>query len=572
MLISSNQQQVINWLQDDNNLNDAVVNSVAGSGKSTLIKLAADAISSTNIRTEDCLILVFNKKNKIALVEKLDPCWRYSISTVHSAGYKVLRRYLGVKGLNLVEQKYRHLAKTLDWFNGSNPKQARIVSLNDFLKLAEFIRLTLCPLNAEAVSKIIRHYGLNISLSQLEKIILEIRRLFDIGISSAANEAKIDHTDMLWLPLVWQVNQTPGFKFAQRVMVDEAQDMSKLQLEFVLSLTHQKAKMLFVGDRAQSINGFCGADTESFQNIQVRLQAQEFVLPTCYRCPKTHIGLINKLYPEIPITPRDNAQPGTIEVISESSLWDESLDCRIRPGDLVIARCSNVLVDLHLKLITKNIPSNLVGSHLKQELINLVEDISEQTGFKYQEFIGFAQSYLKSRQNLCEQNKTDPVIILQLEDKIKAVKAVYYHFKSESLSKLTSSITKLFGTEEEETVILSTVHRAKGMEAKRVYIAEPVALPLLWENQKLWQKQQEQNLLYVALSRSTDALFLIGNAFWYENKVGSTTKPESDAVAIESSNIAEIVRSASSEELERYLKTIELEQGRRVSQEFKGLV
>jgi superfamily I DNA/RNA helicase len=73
---------------------------------------------------------------------------------------------------------------------------------------------------------------------------------------AAASEARIDHTDMLWLPIVWQVNQMPGFKFAQRVMVDEAQDMSCLQLEFVLSLAHEKAKMLFVGDPAQSIKAY----------------------------------------------------------------------------------------------------------------------------------------------------------------------------------------------------------------------------------------------------------------------------------------------------------------------------
>ena len=156
---SIHQRQVIDWLQADSNFSDAVVNSVAGSGKSTLLKLAADAISESNVNIRDCLVLVFNKKNKTALVKKLDPRWQYSISTVHSAGYRVLKKYLGVRHLEVEESKYRYLAKTLDWFNGSEPKQAKAVSLSNFLKLFEFVRLTLSPLTPQALSELIEQIG-----------------------------------------------------------------------------------------------------------------------------------------------------------------------------------------------------------------------------------------------------------------------------------------------------------------------------------------------------------------------------------------------------------------------------
>ena len=245
---SIHQRKVIDWLQADSNFSDAVVNSVAGSGKSTLLKLAADAISTSNVDIRDCLVLVFNKKNKTALVEKLDSRWQYSISTVHSAGYRVLKKYLGVRRLEVEEGKYRHLAKTLDWFNGSDSKQAKVVSLSSFLKLFEFVRLTLSPLTPQALSELIEHYALDINKQHLAEISQRIDYLFRVGMDSAASDARIDHTDMLWLPVVWQINQVPGFKYAQRVMVDEAQDMSRLQLEFVLSLAHSQAKMLFVGD------------------------------------------------------------------------------------------------------------------------------------------------------------------------------------------------------------------------------------------------------------------------------------------------------------------------------------
>ena len=570
---SPHQKQVIDWLQADYNLSDAVVNSVAGSGKSTLLKLAADAISESNVNIRDCLVLVFNKKNKTALVKKLDPRWQYSISTVHSAGYRVLKRYLGVRRLEVEESKYRYLAKTLDWFNGSEPKQAKAVSLSNFLKLFEFVRLTLSPLTPQALSELIEHYALDINKQHLAEISQRIEYLFKVGMDSAASEARIDHTDMLWLPVVWQINQSPGFKYAQRVMVDEAQDMSRLQLEFVLSLAHERAKMLFVGDPAQSINGFCGADTDSFSNIQTRLQAKEFTLPVCYRCPKTHIELINKLCPEIPIEPRENAPTGSIKVIQEWDLWDETKNSQIKPGDLVIARCSSSLIDLHLKMIVRGIPCNLVGSSLQQDLLNLLEDIAEQTGFEYQKFAEFSQSYLKFKQSIYQENDNGAILLLQLKDQIKAIEAIYNHFQSRSLAELASSIKQLFGSEDNEAVLLSTVHRAKGMESERVYIAEPLTLPLIWENQKQWQEQQEQNLLYVALSRSTKNLFLIGDAFWFDgnrsqkSNLGSTDRTTTN---LKSDSIEERIVAANDEELEHYAKLIRLEQGKRVELNFKS--
>ena len=572
---SIHQKQVIDWLQVDSNISDAVVNSVAGSGKSTLLKLAADAISSSNVDIRDCLVLVFNKKNKTALVKKLDSRWQYSISTVHSAGYRVLKNYLRVRRLEVEESKYRHLAKTLDWFNGSEPQQAKVVSLSNFLKLFEFVRLTLSLLTHEALSGLIEHYALDINKQHLAEISQRIEYLFKVGMDSAATEARIDHTDMLWLPVVWQVNQSPGFKFAQRVMVDEAQDMSRLQLEFVLSLAHERAKMLFVGDPAQSINGFCGADTDSFSNIQTRLQAKEFTLPVCYRCPKTHIELINKLCPEIPIEPKENASTGSIKVISEWDLWSETKNSRIKPGDLVVARCSSSLIELHLKMIVRGIPCNLVGSSLQQDLLHLLEDIAEQTGFNYQKFAEFSQSYLKFKQSIYQENDNGAILLLQLKDQIKAVEAIYNHFQSRSLAELASSIKQLFGSEDDEAVLLSTIHRAKGMESERVYIAEPLTLPLIWESQKQWQSQQEQNLLYVALSRSTRDLFLIGDAFWFDGNRpshGNLVLTDKTIANSDGDSVEEMIFKASNGELEHYAKLIRLEQGKRVELNLRSLL
>ncbi|MGL6341219.1 MAG: UvrD-helicase domain-containing protein, partial [Waterburya sp.] len=486
--------------------------------------------------------------------------------------YKMLRRYLGVQRLEVNEHKYRILAKNLNWFNGTKPNEAKVVSLSNFLKLADFVRQTLSDTSYDALLWLVNHYALDIQTRYLIEIGEQLQYLFRMG-SDWAAEAVIDHTDMLWLPIHWQINRSPGFKHFQRVMVDEAQDLSKLQLEFVLSLTTIQGKMLFVGDPAQSINGFCGADTDSFANIKQRLKAEEFILPICYRCPVSHIELINQLYPEIPIKQRENAPPGKIEVIAESALWQPESEARVRPKDLIIARCSSTLVDLNLKLITRGIACNLVGSTLKQSLLELLEDIASQPDFCYQEFLRCSQAYLEFKRSLYEANDNGSILLMQLQDKIKALKAIYQHFgQCQSLEELVVNIERLFGSEDNEAVLLSTIHRAKGMEAARVFIAEPLSLPLIWDNQKPWQEQQEHNLLYVALSRSTQDLFLIGDALWFDGNL----QPQESSVELPASystpNFKQLIAKASSEKLFEYQESLQLEMGKRIASKFQDFI
>ena len=56
---------------------------------------------------------------------------------------------------------------------------------------------------------------------------------------------------------------------------------------------------------------------------------------------------------------------------------------------------------------------------------------------------------------------------------------------------------------------LSTIHRAKGLEADRVFILNFNELPYFKPNQKYWEREQEQNLKYVAVTRAMEELYLV---------------------------------------------------------------
>ena len=55
------------------------------------------------------------------------------------------------------------------------------------------------------------------------------------------------------------------------------------------------------------------------------------------------------------------------------------------------------------------------------------------------------------------------------------------------------------------TVLFSTIHRAKGLEAARVWLLDaPVKQP-----KAEWEEQQQRNLSYVALTRAKESLTFV---------------------------------------------------------------
>ena len=102
-----------------------------------------------------------------------------------------------------------------------------------------------------------------------------------------------------------------------------------------------------------------------------------------------------------------------------------------------------------------------------------------------------------------------------------------------------------------------------------------MTLPLIWDNQKPWQQKQEQNLLYVALSRSTKELFLIGDAFWFDSNPKQDRNGSSTSKFAEEANNTDkdlIVSTASTEELIERQKLIQLELGKRAASRLGDLI
>ena len=93
-------------------------------------------------------------------------------------------------------------------------------------------------------------------------------------------------------------------------------------------------------------------------------------------------------------------------------------------------------------------------------------------------------------------------------DKIECIKSISE--QCSTFGDMDSKLSNLFTDYEDGRYItLSTIHKAKGLEADRVFIILPDTLPLRWRGQQEWEKEQEMNLKYVAITRAKKELYFV---------------------------------------------------------------
>ena len=111
---------------------------------------------------------------------------------------------------------------------------------------------------------------------------------------------------------------------------------------------------------------------------------------------------------------------------------------------------------------------------------------------KGREFLGDATVYLDERLAFVRQ-------CLRMDGGLMTVKDILAHAR------------RLLSWKNGNAVRLSTIHGAKGLEAERVFILDHDLLPLQRRGQREWEARQENNLAYVALTRTKHTLFLVNS-------------------------------------------------------------
>lgn len=488
---SGYQQVIFDWILRGRG--DAFVDAVAGSGKTTTLVQAANLVSGR------ALFLAFNKHIANELSGRLPR--HVQCKTIHSLGLTTVSRHLRTQELKAevfdrkLHQLARHAVSAAGVFDTNGAKAGALV------EIAAKAQVTLAdPTDTLAILNLIGHFEIDLQGLDLNWIPGAVADLLAESEAFARERGEITYTDMIWLPHRWNL-PTETFDW---VFVDEAQDLSAAQLDLAMKARRPGGRILFVGDRRQAIYGFAGADNRSVDAIIERTGATELPLSICYRCPSSHLDLARVIVPQIEARP--DAPAGEIAHVERWKLPEQ-----IQEGDVILCRTTAPLVSLCFELIRQKVPARIKGRDIGRQLAAVARKAAELIPPAFPWANGFLEGLAAWEARELDQLKRKEGTEMQQEavrDKRAAVREMYAASAAHTTDQLVAFIDTLFA-DERSSVTLSTVHRAKGLEADRVWILRPDLLP--FPKATGWQLEQEMNLKYVALTRAKSFLGFVAD-------------------------------------------------------------
>lgn len=475
---SDYQSAIFDWVV--NGSGNAVVKATAGSGKTTVQEhICALLLEDLKVSSSEMIYLAFNSHVVKEAVEKGLPA-----RSTHQVGLAGIAEYLG-KRPQIDDNKVGDIVKNLIQ-NTWDEEKWMITSV---CNIVSKLKNTLAPTDNETLEKICNKFAIEVNGSS--------ERIFQLAIIALEQSNKnlniIDFDDMLYM--LFHLKMSPQQYLW--VLGDEVQDWNRAQIELIKKLVKKEGRVILVGDENQSMYGFRGASPDAMQNLEKSFNATVLPLSISYRNPTSHVDLINTIFPEIPHEKSPFAKQGDILTMSQDKMLGT-----VKDGDLVICRNNAPLVEPVFALIRQGVKAIIRGRDIGKGLVSLVERFNVKNTDDLIEKV--IQYRTKEVAKLIKAEKTSQAEAL--DDKVQTIFALAEG--CDWVWEVTQKINEVF-SDKKEGVIFSTIHRAKGDEAQRVFILSPQLMPSKWAKDEE-QIQQERNILFVALSRSKDTLVFVG--------------------------------------------------------------
>lgn len=515
---SDEQEAIFDWFENVRYSN-LVVRARAGTGKTTTI------IEGINRAPERRIMLAaFNKAIADELSGRVrNPSAR--VQTLHALGFAFCRKHIEKTEVDTRGERARHLAK-LACEELSLTRVGRKLAPFDVVgtvaglhtKIREIL---VDPLNVTDDAKIFMDemlaFAVQFGFDGQEGGFWSTESVVEAALLAveAAKQptSTIDFADMIFLPLVnnWVV------PVCDLMVIDECQDMSDAQLRMAIGSTKAADKggrVCVVGDDLQAIYGFRGAGIGSLDRLKSELQAVELGLKTSYRCPQVVVMLAQAFAPDFRAALE--APSGHVE-----SLKLATEVCKLaRPGDFVLSRTNAALVSICLELIRAGKAAYIKGNDIGKSVAKLLDKLEFVSGCTTLKALSKALTKWQKQ----ERAKLDKLSGKAIEEKLtrltEQVEVLDAFIEgSKSLSELRDRISTSFDEKvKADAVMCSTVHKAKGLEAPRVFLIGKTFSR---------DSDEESNICYVAATRAKEELYLVGKTI-AEFKKGSGDTPRSE--------------------------------------------
>ena len=490
---SEYQEKIFDWVQ--HGVGNAVIQAFAGSAKTTT------AVASMKFIPKDqkCLFIAFNKSIADELNERLKGRSNCTARTTHSLGFLMIRRNLG-SNIEVDEYKYRNYVKQnileLTTTQGEIKTRQQILDyIDNITKLIDYSRFYLAQSEKE-INVVAQKYDIPVSFDEC----VVVQKCLEWG---KENYDSVDYTDMIWLPV--ELSLKPIGCTYDWVFFDEIQDASICSIQLFQKCIKRGGRFMGSGDFFQMIYAFAGSSEDAFNTIKNLPNTTLFELPISYRCAKNIVKFANAFVPDM--CPRENAPDGII--VDNCHIRD------IKEGDMVLCRSRAPLMTLYNKLIRKNVNCYIKGQDIGTNLIKELESVSDENlGTSLLSdgvFVKLFDKLFNERNKLMQTRGLDfddATLSSYIMEKYDALNAMLLLAeKCKNKQELINHIREIF-KENSEGVCLSTIHKAKGLEAENVYILCNSSMPSKLAI-KDWEKIQENNLMYVAYTRAKNKLGFI---------------------------------------------------------------
>ncbi len=526
-----------------------------GSGKTTV------AIKASTYFTGKAIYFSFNKKIQVDSNNKLTALHSpMRTNTLHGFGLGCLIKYIGGK-CDINDDKYYTIIKEYTDMNWPLFLQ----TIRHILEQCEEEdKIPLMLSDSRSWSKALVHYC-QVSLSKpTPDQLIEVIETFSLNdihpnaliwpfvcdiVSYAIQRGKeqfesdshtINYDDMIYYPNIYK--DVPITTF-DHIILDEAQDASKATQGLIMRACHSETQVFAIGDPRQGIYNFAGADDKSMPTLAHMLDAEMLPLTICYRCGTKIIDLANQLGGQI--IPAPNAQEGITDVVPYED-YLPMLDIQedengYKRSLAIIGRTTNIIVKDCLKVLQTGKRAIVLGRNIGDSIkaiVTRLEELRASRGvsalaYDLSNLIELLDQYFKDQKTTIEesQRKNADLAISELSDKIETVKAFFAAYIEKcnepstrrendpacSFSKnpkdFKQYIVGLFTDDENNEVIqFMTAHRSKGLEFNRVFVVGTDQFP---HPKAKTDKQiaQEENLMYVTITRAIDELHFVKEPF-----------------------------------------------------------
>lgn len=455
------------------------IDAKAGSGKTST------AVASVDAFPKNSAMVAFNKSIADELVLKLEG--KTPASTFHSLGFSILReRLTGCKSdLYKLSDLCRNKFKWGFMYRPYADVVENIMTNGGGIECEKDLLHESIYLEAMGLAEV--------SLPEGTELPQFLGRCQELMLATLDDNKRVCFPEMLYKPLFLARRHKWQLEKYNTLIIDEAQDVSKVRL----MLAGSAAKNLIpIGDPCQSIYGFAGAVVGAFDRMCNQYNMERYTLSTSWRCSKAVIQEAQRIIGPI-IFAKETAEPGKVDSITEDLFLDMLKD----NNDFVLCRTNAPLFGLAMSLLKQQRPFQL-RSDFADRLLNLVKKLAKGASGK----MTLSQNIEDWREEQIEIYSESKGVVRRINEQADCLQVVLR--MSQSVEDMLFNMELLINSD--VGPVLMTIHKSKGLEAKRVFLIKPDYLPAPWVNpENESEMEQEQNLHYVAVTRAISEFYYV---------------------------------------------------------------